>query len=356
MINSFCEDFYKGKTVLVTGHTGFKGAWLSIVLINLGAKVVGYSLDPVDEKCIFNLSGLKSKMIDIRGDVRDINLLNTTFEKYQPEIVFHLAAQALVRDSYTSPVDTFDVNVMGTIHVMEAIRSSNSVRVSVLVTTDKCYENREHFWGYRENDPMGGHDPYSASKGACEIAIQSWRRSFFDNPNQKSISSVRAGNVIGGGDWAKDRIIPDCVNAIENGKPIEIRSPKSIRPWEHVLEPLSGYLLLAYKMWGNPQKYSGAWNFGPNLQSVVPVWDIASKVVHCFGKGEVVDISDSQQPHEAKLLALDISKTYFLLGWKPCLDIDQTIQMTIDWYKRYRHEDPFSLCTEQINYYFNETK
>lgn len=355
MENSCFDNFYKGKTVLITGHTGFKGSWLSIFLLELGAKVIGYGLDPLNEKDNFNLSSLPSRMVDVRGDIRDTQKLESIFQQYQPEVVFHLAAQALVRDSYDSPVETFDVNVMGTIHVMEAIRKSPSVVSAVLVTTDKCYENKEQWWGYRENDPMGGHDPYSASKGACEIAIQSWRKSYhLDGTDGKAIASVRAGNVIGGGDWAKDRIIPDCIRALESGETIEIRSPKSIRPWEHVLEPLSGYLLLAMKLYESPLLYSEPWNFGPHIDSVVPVWDIAEKVVSNYGTGNLVDVSDRSQPHEAKLLALDISKTFFKLGWKPRLSIDQTIKLTVDWYKRYKKMDVYQLCVEQIQYFLGK--
>lgn len=244
-------DFYQGKRVLVTGHTGFKGSWLSIWLHEMGAEVVGVALDPYSDKDNYVLSGIGRKIkADLRADIRNGEQLKRIFQEYQPEIVFHLAAQPLVRLSYEIPVETYATNVMGTIKVMEAIRQTDSVRVGIMITTDKCYENKEQLWGYREDEPMGGYDPYSSSKGAAEIAIASWRRSFF-NPKdygQKhhvSLASVRAGNVIGGGDWALDRIIPDCVRALEADKPIEIRSPKAIRPWQHVLEPLGGYLLLA---------------------------------------------------------------------------------------------------------------
>lgn len=251
------DNFYKGKRVLVTGHTGFKGSWLSIWLHELGAEVIGVGLEPYSEKDNFVLSGIGKKIkADIRADIRDGETLKQIFAEYQPEIVFHLAAQPLVRLSYDIPVETYETNVMGTIHVMEAIRATESVKVGVMITTDKCYENKEQIWGYREDEPMGGYDPYSSSKGAAEIAINSWRRSFF-NPadygkkHHVSLASVRAGNVIGGGDWALDRIIPDCIRAIEADKTIEIRSPKAIRPWQHVLEPLGGYMLLASKMWKN---------------------------------------------------------------------------------------------------------
>ena len=248
MIDIF-HDFYRGKRVLVTGHTGFKGSWLSIWLHELGAEVVGVAQDPFTERDNFVLSGIGQKIkADIRANIRDGERIKEIFRQYQPEIVFHLAAQPLVRLSYDIPVETYQTNVMGTIHILEAIRFTDSVKVGVMITTDKCYENREQIWGYRENEPMGGYDPYSSSKGAAEIAIASWRRSFF-NPEEyekhgKSIASVRAGNVIGGGDWALDRIIPDCIKALEAGKPIEIRSPKAIRPWQHVLEPLAAICFL----------------------------------------------------------------------------------------------------------------
>jgi CDP-glucose 4,6-dehydratase len=346
------NNIYKGKKVLVTGHTGFKGSWLSIWLNELGAEVIGYALDPYTDKDNFVLSKLSDKIVDIRGDIRDRQKLEEVFQEYKPEIVFHLAAQPLVRLSYDIPVETYEVNVMGTINIMECIRKTKETKIGIMITTDKCYENKEQIWGYRENEPMGGYDPYSSSKGAAEIAINSWRRSFF-NPKDyekhgKAIASVRAGNVIGGGDWARDRIIPDCIRALEEEKNIEIRSPKSIRPWEHVLEPLSGYLLLGQKLYENPIKYADGWNFGPNLDSIVTVWEIAEKVIKNYGDGELKDISNPSDLHEAKLLALDISKARFELGWKPTLNINETIELTIDWYKRYKNEDVYDLCVEQI--------
>lgn len=349
------QNFYQGKRVLVTGHTGFKGSWLSIWLNALGAEVIGLALDPFTEKDNYVLSGIKDRIIDLRGDIRDVNLVKGIFQKYQPEIVFHLAAQPLVRLSYEIPMETYAVNVMGTIHVMEAIRITDSVKVAVMITTDKCYENKEQIWGYRENEPMGGYDPYSSSKGAAEIAIASWRRSFF-NPNQyekhsKSIASVRAGNVIGGGDWALDRIIPDCIRALEENKPIEIRSPKAIRPWQHVLEPLSGYMLLASKMWYNPTKYCEGWNFGPCSESIATVWNIATKVLENYGSGNLRDLSDSNTLHEAKFLMLDISKAKLLLDWEPRMKVDETVKLTVDWYKKYTITPVLDLCIEQINTY-----
>lgn len=348
------NGFYKGKRILVTGHTGFKGSWLCIWLQELGAEVVGVGLDPYSEKGNFVLSGIGEKIrADIRADIRDGQRMKEIFAEYRPEIVFHLAAQPLVRLSYEIPVDTYQTNVMGTINVMEAIRATDSVRVGVMITTDKCYDNKEQLRGYKEDDPFGGYDPYSSSKGACEIAIQSWRRSYF-NPqdygkkHHVSLASVRAGNVIGGGDWAKDRIIPDCIRALEAGKPIEIRSPRAVRPWEHVLEPLSGYLLLAKKMWEHPTEYCEGWNFGPEEDSVLTVWEVASEIVKNFGRGELKDVSDPNALHEAKLLMLDITKAKTRLGWKPQLDARSGVALTADWYKRYHSEEVYTLCVKQI--------
>lgn len=352
------DNFYKGKKVLITGHTGFKGSWLAIWLQAMGAEVIGYALVPYSFKDNFVLSNISEKIIDVRGDIRDKENLTNVFKQYNPEIVFHLAAQPLVRLSYEIPVETYEVNLMGTLNVLEAIRVTDSVKVGVMITTDKCYENKEQIWGYRENEPMGGYDPYSSSKGAAEIAISSWRNSFF-NPKDykkhgKSIASARAGNVIGGGDWALDRIIPDCIRAIEADKPIDIRNKKAIRPWQHVLEPLSGYLLLAQKMWNNPTEYCEGWNFGPRAESIATVWDVASLVVGNYGKGELKDSSDPNAVHEANLLMLDISKAKFKLGWEPRMDLNQCVALTVDWYKRYNKEDVYQLCIEEIRKYLKK--
>lgn len=354
MIDVF-DSFFKGKRVLITGHTGFKGSWLSLWLHELGAEVIGVALNPATEKDNFVLSGIGSRIVaDIRADIRDADAMKNIMAEYHPEIVFHLAAQPLVRLSYEIPAETYEVNVMGTINIMEAIRCTPSVRVAVMITTDKCYDNNEQAEGYVETDPFGGYDPYSSSKGACEIAIQSWRRSFF-NPEDYgrkhtvSIASVRAGNVIGGGDWAKDRIIPDCIRALEAEQPIDIRSPQSVRPWEHVLEPLSGYMLLAKKMWEQPTEYCEGWNFGPEAESVLTVWDVASAIVKSFGRGKLRDISTPDALHEAKLLMLNINKAKERLGWKPRLTAEQTIALTTDWYQRYRNEEVYALCVDEIN-------
>lgn len=348
------NNFYKGKKVLVTGHTGFKGSWLCIWLNELGAEVIGVGLDPYTERDTFVLSGIGKKIkADIRADIRNGHKIKEIFAEFQPEIVFHLAAQPLVRLSYDIPVETYETNVMGTINIMEAIRATHSVKVGVMITTDKCYENKEQEAGYKEDDPYGGYDPYSSSKGACEIAIQSWRRSFF-NPadygkkHTVSLASVRAGNVIGGGDWALDRIIPDCIRALETTKVIDIRSPKAVRPWEHVLEPLSGYMLLAQKMWDNPTEYCEGWNFGPEAESVLTVWEVATAIIDNFGYGELKDVSDPNALHEANLLMLNINKAKSRLGWFPRLTAKETAVLTSDWYKRYKTENVYDLCVEEI--------
>ena len=353
MIDIF-NEFYQGKRVLVTGHTGFKGSWLSIWLHELGAKVTGISLDPYSERDNFVLSGIGDKITaDIRADIRDGKRMKEIFTEYQPEIVFHLAAQPLVRLSYDIPVETYEVNVMGTIHVMEAIRATPSVKVGVMITTDKCYDNHEQEEGYVETDPFGGYDPYSSSKGACEVAIQSWRRSFFNpqdygSTHTVSLASVRAGNVIGGGDWALDRIIPDCIRALEDARAIEIRSPKAVRPWEHVLEPLFGYMLLAKKMWDNPTEYCEGWNFGPEAENASAVWEMATALTKSYGSGELKDASDPKALHEANLLMLNIIKAKSRLGWKPRMNMEQCMELVTDWYKRYRTEDVYNICIEEI--------
>lgn len=349
------NNIYKGKTVLVTGHTGFKGSWLSIWLNELGAKVIGYGLDPYTEKDNFVLSDLNNKIVDIRGDLRDEEKLQKVFCEYKPEIVFHLAAQPLVRLSYEKPKETYEVNVMGTLNVLECIRKTESVKVGVMITTDKCYENKEQIWAYRENDPMGGYDPYSSSKGCCELLISSYRNSFM-NPKDyekhgKAIASVRAGNVIGGGDWSKDRIVPDCIRALIANKTIEIRNPNAVRPWQHVLEPLGGYLLLASKMYENRTKYCGGWNFGPDNNSIVPVRTIADIIVEKWGNGDWNDLSENNALHEANLLSLDCTKAKAYLNWMPKLNIEDALALTVEWYKNYINNNVYDLCVSQIEKY-----
>lgn len=355
------SDFYKGKKVLVTGHTGFKGSWLTLWLLELGAEVIGYSLDPITNKDNFVLTKLSRKIIDIRGDIKDYHKLKSIFKKYEPDIVFHLAAQPLVRLSYEFPRETFEDNIMGTINVLECVKKSESVTACINITSDKCYDNKEWIWGYKETDPMGGYDPYSASKGCSELVISSYINSFFSPSNyelhKKVISSVRAGNVIGGGDWAKDRIIPDCIRAIEENTLIEVRNPKSVRPWQHVLEPLSGYLWLGSRMQLEPSKYSGAWNFGPDTESIVTVEEIVSKVTKGFCGSGWIDCSQATNKlHEAKLLNLDCSKAKFVLGWKPTLNIDECLDLVLDWYRKYNTTDVYKLCTEEINHFVQKAK
>ncbi len=346
------NGFFEGKRVFITGHTGFKGSWLSLWLKKLGAEVAGYALDPKTERDNFVITSLSDKITDYRADVRDFTTLKSKVDEFKPDIIFHLAAQALVRPSYDEPRDTFDTNVMGTVNILECLRESETAKALVNITSDKCYENKEWLWGYREIDPLGGRDPYSASKGASEIVTSSYLRSFFHTDkfyeHGKVIASVRAGNVLGGGDWSRDRIMTDSINALENGQPIKVRNPRHTRPWQHVLEPLGGYMLLASKLSESPAKYSGAWNFGPNQDSIIPVGDIADLVIKHYGEGSWEDMSDPNQPHEASLLSLDISKARFELGWEPTLNIEETIRFTIDWYKNYRDKDMFEYCTGQI--------
>jgi len=350
---------FRQKRILITGHTGFKGAWLSIWLDMLGADLSGLALDPRTERDVFVRSGIGQRMHDHRGDIRDLDMVLRVFAEEQPEIVFHLAAQPLVLESYADPVGTFATNTQGTAHILEAIRRTPSVRAAVLVTTDKCYENREWVYGYRENDPMGGHDPYSASKGAAELVISAYRRSFFSAEGSAAIASARAGNVIGGGDWSDFRLVPDIVRALESGQALDIRSPRAVRPWQHVVEPLGGYLLLAQKLLEQPRRFAEAWNFGPLPQSVHPVGKIADAFVQYFREKTPLgqhhpgwrDTSNPDQPHEAGLLMLDISKAMQLLGWKPALDFRQTVELTADWYARYGQEDVLELCREQISHY-----
>ncbi|SFL41913.1 CDP-glucose 4,6-dehydratase [Halanaerobium salsuginis] len=346
------DGIYKDKNVLVTGHTGFKGSWLSIWLNELGANVIGYALDPYTDQDNFVVTNLSDKITDLRGEIRDYDNLLRTFEEEKPEIIFHLAAQPLVRLSYKEPRETYEVNVMGTVNVLEAARQSDSVKSVIIITSDKCYENNEWIWGYRENDPMGGYDPYSSSKGCAELVTSAYTRSFFENDDSDiAVASVRAGNVIGGGDWAADRLITDCISYLKEDKAIEIRSPKAIRPWQHVLEPLRGYLLLASKLYQNPKKYTGAWNFGPDEASIVTVGELVDKLVNKWGSGKWIDTSNNNELHEAKLLKLDISKARHHLNWEPKLSFDQTIDLVVDWYQNDNVDYDFDV--EQIKEYLS---
>ncbi len=350
-------NLFQNRRVLVTGHTGFKGSWLCIWLKELGANVVGYALEPLTEKDNFVVTHLGQRMTHITGDIKDFDRLKRTFIDHEPEFVFHLAAQPIVRESYDNPKETYDTNIGGTVNLFECCRLSDSVKVIINVTSDKCYENREWVWGYRENDPMGGYDPYSSSKGCSELITQTYRNAFFNphdfDTHKKCLSSVRAGNVIGGGDWQQYRIIPDCIRALENNEPIHIRNPGAIRPWQHVLEPLSGYLLLAAKMYRNPSKYGGAWNFGPGQEAPMTVGDVVNQLLMDWGSGKWIDVSDNGEPHEAELLCLDIKKAESLLQWFPTWDTQTAISQTVDWYRDYRNRDPFHICVDQIKKFQN---
>lgn len=347
---------YEGKRVLLTGHTGFKGSWLSIWLKELGADVMGYSLEIPSEPNNFSICKIDTRIRHTIGDVRDYDHLRSVITDFQPEIVFHLAAQSLVRYSYDVPKMTFETNILGTINILECIRQTPSVNVFVLVTSDKCYENREQVWGYKENDPMGGDDPYSASKGASEIVFRSYLRSYFEKNNALGTASVRAGNVIGGGDWGKDRIVPDSVKSLSRQETILVRNPTAIRPWQHVLEPLSGYLWLGARLLENPKKYSGGWNFGPADSSAKVVGDLAAAIVKEWKSGDWRDVSDPGQKdlHEAAWLRLSCDKVHVMLPWAATLTFEENIKMTVKWYKHY-YENPdvnlYQYCVHQIREY-----
>ncbi|WP_114859437.1 CDP-glucose 4,6-dehydratase [Azospirillum brasilense] len=344
--------FWNGKRVLVTGHTGFKGSWLSLWLLNMGAKVTGLALEPPTDPSLFALAGLERRMDSRIGDIRDPAAVDAAVRAAEPEILIHMAAQPLVRLSYDEPVETFATNVMGTVHVLEAARRCPSLRACVVVTTDKCYENREWPWPYRETEPMGGYDPYSASKGCAELVTSAWRRSFFGKPEAAAIASARAGNVIGGGDWALDRLVPDCMRALMAGRAIPVRNPHAIRPWQHVLEPLGGYLLLAERLWGNPADHADAWNFGPSDDDARPVSWIVSHVVGRWGDGAAWELIGGDHPHEATYLRVDSSKARMQLGWEPRLGLADCLDWTVDWFRRYHAGENVERVTlDQIERY-----
>ena len=352
------DNIYKDKTVLITGHTGFKGSWLALWLKELGAKVIGYSLSPITNPNHLEL--LKLDMHSIISDIRDLKKLNEVIQTYKPEIVFHLAAQPLVRYSYKNPIETFETNIMGTVNVLETCRLSDSVRAIVNITSDKCYENREWVWGYRENDPMGGHDPYSASKGCAELITNAYRNSFFNlNEYGKShnilLASARAGTVIGGGDWAEDRLMPDIIKASSRNEKVIIRNPKATRPWQHVLEPLSGYLILGQKLLESKKEFAEGWNFGPDDESNICVEDVILCIKGEWDKVNYEVQSSLDNPHEAGLLRLDCSKAHSMLGWKPVWDIKKTIKMTTKWYKEF-YENGKILSLDDLREYIEDTR
>ena len=347
------NDFWKEKKIFLTGHTGFKGSWLSLWLYSLGAKVTGYALEPPTRPSLFELCHNEEIIQSIIGDIRDKCTLREAMLKAQPDIVIHMAAQPLVRDSYKIPAETFEINVMGTVNLFEAVRHCKSVKAVVNVTTDKCYENKEWLWGYRENEPMGGHDPYSSSKACSELVTSSYRNSFF-HPNRyaehgMAIASARAGNVIGGGDWATDRLIPDCIKSLLKGRNFSIRSPYATRPWQHVLEPLSGYLLLSQKLYEDGINYAEAWNFGPNDNDARPVEWIVRKLCEKWDGNVTFEVDKSPQVHEANYLKLDCSKAKSLLKWEPHWDIETALDKVVEWYLFYRdNQNMRKICLQQI--------
>jgi len=350
------QDFWRGKRVLLTGHTGFKGSWLSLWLQSMGAQVVGYALSPPTNPSLFEIAEVGKGMTSIIGDIRDLEKLRAVFAEHKPEIVIHMAAQPLVRYSYIEPVETYSTNVMGTVNLLEAVRSTPSVKAVVNVTSDKCYENREWVWGYRESEAMGGYDPYSSSKGCAELVAAAYRNSYFHPEKYPqhgvAIASARAGNVIGGGDWAGDRLIPDILRAIIEGQPVNIRSPHAIRPWQHVLEPLSGYLQLAQKLYEKGAAYADGWNFGPNDEDAKPVQWIVENLTRSWGEGASWVLDDDDHPHEAHYLKLDCSKAKARLDWHPRWRLDHTLDAIIDWHRAHRDgKDMRALSLSQIQQY-----
>jgi CDP-glucose 4,6-dehydratase len=356
----FNKDFFAQKKIFVTGHTGFKGSWISLWLHELGAEVTGYALAPPTNPSLFELARVGDLLDSRIADVRDGKLLTQTILEVKPEIVIHMAAQPLVRDSYRNPVETYATNVMGTVHLLEAVRNCPSVKAVVNVTTDKCYENREWVWGYRENEPMGGFDPYSSSKGCAELVTAAYRQSYFSrhsssqDSNPPALATGRAGNVIGGGDWASDRLIPDCIRALLKREKIHIRNPHAIRPWQHVLEPLSGYLLLAQKLYENGCNYAEGWNFGPHDDDAKPVEWIVDRICSKWGDDAAYIIEDGEHPHEARYLKLDCTKARSELGWQPRWNLEKAIDSTVEWTLAYKTgKDLREVCLTQINDYLH---
>jgi CDP-glucose 4,6-dehydratase len=349
-------SFWRGKKVFIPGHTGFKGSWLSLWLQSMGAKVVGYALGVPTKPSLFEVAEVGKGMTSIIGDIRDLEKLRAVFAEHKPEIVIHMAAQSLVRYSYIEPVETYSTNVMGTVNLLEAVRSAASVKAVVNITSDKCYENRELVWGYRENEAMGGYDPYSSSKGCAELVAAAYRNSYFHPKKYQqhgvAIASARAGNVIGGGDWARDRLIPDILHAISDGRAVVIRSPHAIRPWQHVLEPLSGYLQLAQKLYEEGTPFAEGWNFGPNDEDAKPVQWIVEKLTEQWGNDTSWELDNADHPHEAHYLKLDCSKAKMRLDWEPRWNLTHTLAMIIAWQRAYMMEEDMNVKTlEQIGAY-----
>lgn len=349
---SVTPDFWKGKKVFLTGHTGFKGSWLSLWLQSMGADVMGYALAPPTTPALFDEARVGAGMQSQIGDIRDLQAITASMVDYNPDILIHMAAQPLVRLSYKQPVETYATNVMGTVHVLEAARQCSNLRAIVNVTTDKCYENREWAWGYREDEPMGGHDPYSNSKGCMELVTSAYRNSFFCKDQPAALASARAGNVIGGGDWAEDRLIPDILAAFEKQQPVVIRNPQATRPWQHVLEPLSGYLVLAENLWERGQDVAQGWNFGPKDEDARPVCWILDHMVSTWGKGASWTLDQDPQPHEARYLKLDVSKARAHLHWSPTWSLEATLAYIVRWHRAWLNgDDVHALCLAEINAY-----
>ena len=347
-------QFWKGKRVFVTGHTGFKGSWLSLWLQLMGAEVKGFSLAPPTQPALFEVAKVGDNMQTEIGDIRNLQQLSQSIRAFNPDVLLHLAAQPLVRLSYKEPVDTYSTNVMGTVNVLEAARYAPQLKSVVIITTDKCYENREWEWGYRENEPMGGHDPYSNSKGCAELVVSAYQRSFFHTPDTAAVASARAGNVIGGGDWAEDRLIPDILRAFEKQQSVIIRNPLSTRPWQHVLEPLSGYLVLAQRLWQDGKAFAEGWNFGPKDDDCQPVQWILDKMVHFWGDGAHYEIDKSEQPHEANFLKLDCSKAAMRLKWHPKWRLEQTLERIVHWHRAWLEGADMQVkCLQEIEKYNN---
>jgi CDP-glucose 4,6-dehydratase len=348
--------FWKNKKILITGNTGFKGSWLSLWLQNLEADIIGYSLAAPTKPSLFELANVDQGMGSLVGDVRDLENLKIVMKQYQPEMVFHLAAQPLVRYSYQYPIETYTTNIIGTVNVLEAVRHTPSVRTVVMITSDKCYQNQEWVWGYRENETLGGQDPYSSSKACAEIIIAAYRDSYFSaadyDRHKVAIASVRAGNVIGGGDWATDRLIPDIMRSFMTGKSVLIRNPHATRPWQHVLQPLSGYLSLAEHLWNFGPKYAEAWNFGPNEDEAKPVGWIVEQLTKLWGEGAMWELDVAHHPHEDNYLKLDCSKAKAKLGWQPKLSLEQTLEWIVEFYQGYLNKENIrELVEDQIKRY-----
>lgn len=345
------KSFWNGKKVLLTGHTGFKGSWLAFWLKMTGAAVCGYALAPETEPNLFENLKIENEIESVIGDVRDLPHFEKVTRDFQPEIVFHLAAQPLVRRSYRQPVETYTTNVIGTVNVLEAIRQTDSVKSVVIVTTDKVYENKEWLWAYRETERLGGFDPYSNSKACAELAVSAYRNSFFAG-GETLIATARAGNVIGGGDWSEDRLLPDVFRSLCFGESLSIRNPNSIRPWQHVLEPLSGYLLLAEKLYAGEKDFADAWNFGPSEEDSKPVGWVLEEIRKIWAEDVNWKIADGNQPHEANLLKLDSAKAKNKLHWIPKLSLTEAIESTVDWYKNFKeNKDLIELTQKQIEVY-----